>query len=84
MTYNMVRVRKEGSYAPLLHCFLGSSKEPHGFLLAQAAPRIMIRDMKDRKRYVKVWAALRSVSRNMAYQQCLTLVSLKTGFPTMT
>jgi hypothetical protein len=68
MTYNIVRVRKEGSYAPLLLSFLGSSKEPHGFLLAQAAPRIMIRDMKDRKRYVRVWAALRNVSSNMVYQ----------------
>jgi acyl-CoA-binding protein len=79
-----VKINKEGSHAPLLHCLLGLSKKPHGFLLAQATPRNIIRDMKDKKRYVKVWAALRNVSSNMAHQQYLSLVSLKTGFPTMT
>jgi len=76
--------QQTGLHAPLLHCLLGLSKKPHGFLLAQATPRNIIRDMKDKKRYVKVWAALRNVSSNIAYQQHLSLVSLKTGFPTLT
>jgi acyl-CoA-binding protein len=79
-----VKINKQGSHAPLLHCLVGLSKKPHGFLLAQATPRNMIRDMKDKKRYVKVWAALRNVSSNMAHHQYLSLVSLKTGFPTLT
>jgi acyl-CoA-binding protein len=79
-----VKINKQGSHTPLLHCLLGLPKQPHVLLLAQATPKNIIRDMKDKKRYVKVWAALRNVSSNIAHQQYLSLVSLKTGFPTLT
>jgi hypothetical protein len=78
-----VEVNENGSHTPFLHGFPRTAKKPHSLLLAQVKPRNMINDTNDRKRYVRVWAALINISSNISHQEYLLLRSLKTGFPAL-